>query len=67
MLNIRKRRLLHDPPLTQQGLAVLAGLHEATVRRIEREGSANSRTLTAIADALGVSIAVLFDDAKEAS
>jgi DNA-binding XRE family transcriptional regulator len=60
MLKVKEVRENHEPPMTQQELAALAGLSLRTIGYIEAGGDAKSSTLRSIAQALGVSVDQLF-------
>lgn len=62
-MELRVRELRQERQLSQERLAQLAGLSMATVARVERSGSASSRTLVRIASGLGVPVGLLFGDA----
>lgn len=58
------RRLREEKELSQEGLALIAEVDRAYVGRLERgDNAAALLTLKRIADALGVSMAALMDEA----
>lgn len=63
---LKVRELREAKGLTQEGLAFAAGVGVRTITRIEagNDEQTSSRTLSAIADALGVSVGDLFADSN---
>lgn len=59
---VARLRDQHDPPLSQEELAVLADVSRSTVQALERGESIRTKNLVKIARALGVSRADLEDE-----